>query len=136
MKLVVKFTLLFTFMLVVNTNFAASSSVLNPPIESTTEKQSFKGKVKTFFQKKVVQRVKKKIKKVKDSWNLYKESKKKGLGFMTTLILLLTATFVTLQLVGVISWPWIWVLSPLWIPLALMILLALVALIAVAAMKK
>jgi hypothetical protein len=27
--------------------------------------------------------------------------------------------FVTLKLVHVIDWPWIWVLCPLWIPLAL-----------------
>lgn len=27
----------------------------------------------------------------------------------------LTTIFVVLKLVGVIDWPWIWVLSPLWI---------------------
>ena len=35
---------------------------------------------------------------------------------MTNLIpLLLTALFVTLKLSVVIFWPWVWVLSPLWI---------------------
>lgn len=31
----------------------------------------------------------------------------------------LLVVFVTLKLVGVIAWPWLWVLAPLWIPLAL-----------------
>lgn len=131
MKFGVKLLLFFVLTLVVNTGFAASSSVVNPPIETTTGKVSFKEKVKTFYQKQIVQRVKKKIKKVKDSWNLYKEAKKKRLGFVSTFILLLTATFVTLQLVGVISWPWIWVLAPLWIPIALAILLLIIALIGI-----
>jgi len=135
MKLVVRFILLLGLILIGNTGFAASSSVLNRSIESTTEKQSFKERTKVFYQKQIVQRVKKKVKKVKDSWRLYKESKKKGFG-LPAFILLLTATFVTLQLTGVIMWSWIWVLSPLWIPIALFILLFLVALIGVSAMKR
>ena len=31
----------------------------------------------------------------------------------------LTALFIILKLCGVISWPWLWVLSPLWIGFAL-----------------
>ncbi len=31
---------------------------------------------------------------------------------------LLTILFVTLKLTGTISWPWLWVLCPLWIGLA------------------
>lgn len=27
--------------------------------------------------------------------------------------------FLVLKLTGVIAWPWVWVLAPLWIPLAL-----------------
>jgi ABC-type antimicrobial peptide transport system permease subunit len=38
-----------------------------------------------------------------------------GIGFGG----LLTIVFITLKLTGVISWPWVWVLSPLWIPVAL-----------------
>lgn len=34
-----------------------------------------------------------------------------GIGFVG----LLTIVFITLKLVGVISWSWWWVLSPLWI---------------------
>ena len=36
---------------------------------------------------------------------------KGGIGFVS----LLTLAFIVLKLVGVISWPWIWVLSPIWI---------------------
>lgn len=38
-----------------------------------------------------------------------------GIGFGG----LLAIVFITLKLCGVISWSWLWVLSPLWIPLAL-----------------
>ena len=31
----------------------------------------------------------------------------------------LLVVFITLKLCGVISWSWIWVLSPLWIPICL-----------------
>lgn len=33
----------------------------------------------------------------------------------TSLAVLLTVLFVALKLTGVITWSWIWVLSPLWI---------------------
>jgi energy-coupling factor transporter transmembrane protein EcfT len=32
---------------------------------------------------------------------------------------ILTLIFITLKLTGHITWSWLWVLSPLWIPLAL-----------------
>lgn len=38
---------------------------------------------------------------------------------------ILTIIFVVLKLVGVISWPWIWVLSPIWI-MALLVIGAIV----------
>ena len=50
-----------------------------------------------------------------------------GIGFVG----LLTIAFVVLKLVGVISWPWVWVLAPLWISAILS--LALVALIVIGA---
>lgn len=43
----------------------------------------------------------------------------------------LTITFVVLKLTGVIDWSWVWVLSPVWIPLV--IALALLALFLFAA---
>ena len=32
---------------------------------------------------------------------------------------LLGIAFIVLKLTGVISWPWVWVLAPVWAPLAL-----------------
>lgn len=42
-----------------------------------------------------------------------------GIGFCG----LLTIVFVTLKLIGTITWSWWWVLSPLWIPTAVIILI-------------
>jgi hypothetical protein len=43
-----------------------------------------------------------------------------GLGFIGTL----TLVFVVLKLTDNIDWSWWWVLSPLWIPVALLLVLA------------
>jgi len=48
-----------------------------------------------------------------------------GVGFAG----LLTVLFIGLKLTGHITWPWIWVLSPLWISALLAIAIVLVALI-------
>jgi len=45
-----------------------------------------------------------------------KASASGGIGFGGALAIV----FITLKLVGTISWSWIWVLSPLWIPLAIL----------------
>ena len=39
-----------------------------------------------------------------------KETKTVGLGFLDALALL----FIALKLTGCISWPWVWVLCPIW----------------------
>lgn len=46
-----------------------------------------------------------------------------GIGFTG----LLTIAFIVLKLIGVISWSWLWVLSPIWIPaiLAIVIIIAI-----------
>jgi hypothetical protein len=36
---------------------------------------------------------------------------------------LLALSFIILKLTNVISWSWIWVLSPIWIPIALLLIL-------------
>lgn len=41
-----------------------------------------------------------------------------GIGFSG----LLGIVFITLKLCGVINWPWLWVLAPIWIPIALLLL--------------
>ena len=38
---------------------------------------------------------------------------------------LLTLLFITLKLTGVIAWPWIWVLAPLWGTFVLTVILLL-----------
>lgn len=35
------------------------------------------------------------------------------------IIIILTTIFITLKCCGAINWLWIWVLSPLWLPIAL-----------------
>lgn len=41
---------------------------------------------------------------------------------------LLTVAFVVLRLCGVIAWPWLWVLSPIWISFGLGVLIILMVL--------
>ena len=38
---------------------------------------------------------------------------------------LLTIAFIVLKLIGVISWSWVWILSPLWAPISILCLLGL-----------
>ena len=45
-----------------------------------------------------------------------------GIGFCGVLAIV----FIVLKLVGVINWSWIWVLSPIWLPIALVIVLELI----------
>lgn len=42
---------------------------------------------------------------------------------------LLGIAFVVLRLCGVIAWPWVWVLAPFWVPLALALIICIVILI-------
>lgn len=50
-----------------------------------------------------------------------------GIGFCG----LLTIVFITLKLIGMISWSWLWVLAPIWIPIALVLgIMGVVALVA------
>jgi hypothetical protein len=41
------------------------------------------------------------------------------IGFLGVLALI----FITLKLIGEITWSWVWVLSPIWLPFALFILI-------------
>ncbi len=47
-----------------------------------------------------------------------------GIGFCG----LLAIVFITLKLLKVITWSWLWVLSPIWLPTAIVILVLLVIL--------
>lgn len=44
---------------------------------------------------------------------------------------LLTVAFIVLKLTGVISWSWMWVLAPIWIPAALALAILLIVLLVV-----
>lgn len=48
-----------------------------------------------------------------------------GMGLAGTL----TVVFVTLKLCGVIAWPWIWVLAPLWISLVIGVFILILVII-------
>ncbi len=50
---------------------------------------------------------------------------KSGIGFGG----LLTIAFVVLKLAGVISWKWLWVLSPLWISACVFVVALLITII-------
>ena len=43
------------------------------------------------------------------------KTRKRGLGFISALTLIL----IVLKLTGYISWPWMWVLSPVWVSISL-----------------
>lgn len=50
--------------------------------------------------------------------------------FPTSFVSLLTIVFIALKLMGYISWSWLWVLSPIFINLALLLLVVLIMLLA------
>lgn len=54
------------------------------------------------------------------------KEKERGIGFLG----LLTIVFIALKLMEYIEWGWIWVVSPLWVPIALAIAIVLFILIA------
>ena len=54
-----------------------------------------------------------------------------GVGFGGLLGLI----FIVLKLCKVINWPWIWVLAPIWIPLAFILLLGIVLIIMILCQK-
>ena len=52
------------------------------------------------------------------------------LGFVETLLVI----FIILKVTGHLTWPWLWVLSPLWITLSLMTVVVLLSIILVIVM--
>lgn len=55
-----------------------------------------------------------------------------GLNFADVLLLI----FITLKLLGIINWSWWWVLSPIWIPLAIIVVLVAIYFIVAAITDK
>lgn len=54
-----------------------------------------------------------------------KQATRTGISFTGALTLI----FITLKLTHVIDWSWVWVLAPMWIPLALVAVILLIAFI-------
>lgn len=55
-----------------------------------------------------------------------------GIGFVG----LLTIAFIVLKLVGVITWSWVWVLSPLWISAVIYVVIIVVVVAWLAVVSK
>lgn len=51
-----------------------------------------------------------------------KGTKEGGVGFLG----LLQLAFIVLKLVGVIEWSWLWVLTPIWLPMLIIIMVVIV----------
>lgn len=54
-----------------------------------------------------------------------------GIGFVGAL----TIVFIVLKLCNVITWPWVWVLSPIWISVGLAVVIGLIAAVAISIWK-
>lgn len=54
-----------------------------------------------------------------------------GIGFVGAL----TIVFIVLKLCKVITWSWVWVLSPIWISVGLAVVIGLIAAVAIAIWK-
>lgn len=52
-----------------------------------------------------------------------------GTAVIRRILELLLVVFIVLKLTGVIIWSWWWVLSPLWIPLAIALIVTIIFLI-------
>ena len=52
-----------------------------------------------------------------------------GTAVIRRILELLLVAFIVLKLTGVITWSWWWVLSPLWIPLAIALIVTIIFLI-------
>lgn len=50
------------------------------------------------------------------------DNSKASFGFLDALLIV----FIVLKLCGVINWSWWWVLSPIWLPLAIILVIAFV----------
>ncbi len=50
-----------------------------------------------------------------------------NIGFLDVLLIV----FVILKLTGLISWSWVWVLSPIWIPACILVAIAIVGIIGI-----
>lgn len=54
---------------------------------------------------------------------MHNKTSRGGLGCGSVLLII----FIVLKLTGLITWSWIWVLSPIWLPICIIIILAVIA---------
>lgn len=62
----------------------------------------------------------------------YTKKNKSGGSSSLTFSSILGVAFIVLKLCGVIAWPWVWVLAPIWVP----VVIALIVLLCVAIWAK
>ena len=55
-----------------------------------------------------------------------------GIGICTVLFIV----FLILKLTGVITWSWVWICAPLWIPVALVLVIMLITIIVVSIVER
>ena len=60
----------------------------------------------------------------------------RGISFWGVLIIVATAIFTILKLIGKITWSWWWVLSPLWIGASIWLLMVIVLAIIISHINK
>ena len=60
-----------------------------------------------------------------------KSTTSSGIGFSGLLVIL----FIVLKLTGVITWSWLWVLAPIWIPFIMVVFVLIIAGIVIALNK-
>ena len=58
-------------------------------------------------------------------YNDNNSSSSHGIGFSG----LLGIAFIVLKIIGKINWPWIWVLAPLWGPIAIAVLIIMITML-------
>lgn len=51
------------------------------------------------------------------------------MGLISIFLVVMTAVFVALKFANVIAWSWLWVLSPIWLPVTLTILAVIIKII-------
>jgi len=66
--------------------------------------------------------------------NIKASASANGIGFFG----LLTVAFIVLKILNIITWSWVWVLSPLWIPIVIvaLIIVGFVTVFVVAQLKR
>ena len=52
--------------------------------------------------------------------------KKNSITASELFLILLTIVFVTLKLCKVITWPWIWIFAPLWVPFSIGLIICII----------